>query len=133
MGSTLEYQTQEQAPTNLNTLFPHVWVLLYVSLVFLTLAGEVWVLRETLGGERLFSEFPKSALMTRESVMEDEKLCDAVNRHSSLSPAQTSRWHPYLVHMPQTYDILAMFGEFEKRALQVQFLLDYGILSNDIY
>ncbi|RZC26497.1 Protein SET DOMAIN GROUP 40, partial [Glycine soja] len=53
------------------------------------------------------------------SVMEDEKLCDAVNRHSSLSPAQTSRWHPYLVHMPQTYDILAMFGEFEKRALQV--------------
>ncbi|KAL3035003.1 hypothetical protein AAZX31_02G225200 [Glycine max] len=88
MGSTLEYQTQEQAPTNLDTLFPHVWVLLYVSLVFLTLAGEVWVLRETLGGERLFSEFPKSALMTRESVMEDEKLCDAVNRHSSLSPAQ---------------------------------------------
>ncbi|KAG5081187.1 hypothetical protein JHK86_005252 [Glycine max] len=109
MGSTLEYQTQEQAPTNLNTLFPHVW----------NAAGEVWVLRETLGGERLFSEFPKSALMTRESVMEDEKLCDAVNRHSSLSPAQTSRWHPYLVHMPQTYDILAMFGEFEKRALQV--------------
>ena len=53
-------------------------------------AGEVWVLRETLGGERLFSEFPKSALMTRESVMEDEKLCDAVNRHSSLSPAQVS-------------------------------------------
>lgn len=55
---------------------------------------------------------------------------------------KTSRWHPYLVHMPQTYDILAMFGEFEKRALQVQFLLeifvylvrlDYGILSNDIY
>ncbi|KAG5052888.1 hypothetical protein JHK87_005086 [Glycine soja] len=78
-------------------------------------------------------EFPKSALMTRESVMEDEKLCDAVNRHSSLSPAQvsfltvlyllldvvSSLWHPYLVHMPQTYDILAMFGEFEKRALQV--------------
>lgn len=31
---------------------------------------------------------PKSALMTRESVMEDKKLYVAVNRHSSLSPAQ---------------------------------------------
>ncbi|KAK7300619.1 hypothetical protein RJT34_11467 [Clitoria ternatea] len=76
---------------------------------------------------------PKSALMTRESVMEDKKLCDAVNKHSYLSSAQilvvcllyemgkgkTSRWHPYLVHLPHTYDVLAMFGEFEKRALQV--------------
>ncbi|XP_027331984.1 protein SET DOMAIN GROUP 40 [Abrus precatorius] len=76
---------------------------------------------------------PKSALMTRENVMEDKKLCVAVNRHSSLSSAQilivcllyemgkgkTSRWHPYLVHLPNTYDILATFGEFEKRALQV--------------
>lgn len=33
---------------------------------------------------------PKSALMTRETVMEDKKLCDAVNRHSSLSSAQVS-------------------------------------------
>ncbi|TKY56651.1 SET DOMAIN GROUP 40 protein [Spatholobus suberectus] len=76
---------------------------------------------------------PKSALMTRESVMEDKKLCVSVNRHSSLSSAQilivcllyemgkgkTSRWHPYLVHLPHSYDVLAMFGEFEKRALQV--------------
>ncbi|XP_027939035.1 protein SET DOMAIN GROUP 40 isoform X1 [Vigna unguiculata] len=76
---------------------------------------------------------PKSALMTRENVMEDEKLCFAVNRHSCLSSTQilivcllyemgkgkTSRWHPYLMHLPHTYDILAMFGEFEKRALQV--------------
>ncbi|KAG4955120.1 hypothetical protein JHK87_040714 [Glycine soja] len=76
---------------------------------------------------------PKSALMTRETVMEDKKLCDAVNRHSSLSSAQilivcllyemgkgkTSRWHPYLMHLPHTYDVLAMFGEFEKHALQV--------------
>ncbi|CAJ1970815.1 unnamed protein product [Sphenostylis stenocarpa] len=76
---------------------------------------------------------PKYALMTRESVMEDKKLCFAVNRHSCLSSVQilivcllyemskwkTSRWHPYLMHLPHTYDILAMFGEFEKRALQV--------------
>lgn len=33
---------------------------------------------------------PKSALMTRESVMEDEKLCFVVSRHSCLSSAQVS-------------------------------------------
>jgi len=46
------------------------------------------------------------------------------------------------MHLPHTYDILAMFGEFEKRALQVRFLfdilvylvrLDYSILAYDIY
>ncbi|XP_029130364.1 protein SET DOMAIN GROUP 40 isoform X3 [Cajanus cajan] len=71
--------------------------------------------------------------MTRESVMEDKRLSVAVNKHSALSSAQmlivcllyemgkgkTSRWHPYLMHLPHTYDVLAMFGEFEKRALQV--------------
>ncbi|XP_057442069.1 protein SET DOMAIN GROUP 40 isoform X2 [Lotus japonicus] len=71
--------------------------------------------------------------MTTESVMEDNKLCLAVNKHSSLSSTQilsvcllyemgkgkTSRWHPYLMHLPQSYDVLAMFGEFEKQALQV--------------
>nr|XP_027187705.1 protein SET DOMAIN GROUP 40 isoform X2 [Cicer arietinum] len=71
--------------------------------------------------------------MTRESVMEDKKLCIAVNKHPSLSSVQiltvcllyevgkgkTSRWHPYLMHLPQSYDVLAMFGEFEKNALQV--------------
>ncbi|KAK7385653.1 hypothetical protein VNO78_31416 [Psophocarpus tetragonolobus] len=76
---------------------------------------------------------PKSALITRESVMEDKMLCVAVSRHASLSSVQilvvcllyemgkgkTSRWHPYLMNLPHTYDILAMFGEFEKRALQV--------------
>jgi len=33
---------------------------------------------------------PKSALMTIDSVMEDKKLCFAVNRHSCLSSAQVS-------------------------------------------
>lgn len=88
---------------------------------------------------------PKSALMTSESVIiEDKKLCLAVNRHSSLSSVQiltvcllyevgkgkTSRWHPYLVHLPQSYDLLAMFGEFEKQALQVQSLLEFFSLSH---
>jgi hypothetical protein len=59
-----------------------------------------------------------------------------------VGKGKTSRWHPYLVHLPQSYDLLAMFGEFEKQALQVQFLLeilvylirlDYSILANDVY
>ncbi|CAL5189936.1 unnamed protein product [Lathyrus oleraceus] len=89
--------------------------------------------RDLRRGE-LILRVPKSALMTTDSViMEDKKLCLAVNRHSSLSSVQiltvcllyevgkgkTSRWHPYLVHIPQSYDLLAMFGEFEKQALQV--------------
>lgn len=46
------------------------------------------------------------------------------------------------MHLPRSYDALATFGEFEKHALQVQFLLeilvylvrlDYSILANDIY
>ncbi|XP_045832426.1 protein SET DOMAIN GROUP 40 isoform X1 [Trifolium pratense] len=111
--------------------------------------------RDLKKGE-LILRVPKSALLTSECVMEDKKLCLAVNRHSSLSSVQiltvcllyevgkgkTSRWHPYLVHLPQSYDLLAMFGEFEKQALQVQFLLeilvylirlDYSILANDVY
>ncbi|GAU32040.1 hypothetical protein TSUD_213950 [Trifolium subterraneum] len=89
--------------------------------------------RDLKKGE-LILKVPKSALLTSESIMqEDKKLCLAVNRHSSLSSVQiltvcllyevgkgkTSRWHPYLVHLPQSYDLLAMFGEFEKQALQV--------------
>ncbi|KAE9615081.1 putative histone-lysine N-methyltransferase chromatin remodeling SET family [Lupinus albus] len=89
--------------------------------------------RDLKRGE-LILRVPKSALMTRDSVMEDKKLCFSLNnKHSSLSPTQiltvcllyemgkgkTSRWHPYLVHLPQSYDILATFGEFEKHALQV--------------
>ncbi|KAI4299665.1 hypothetical protein L6164_033100 [Bauhinia variegata] len=89
-------------------------------------------LRDLRRGE-LILKVPKSALMTSESVMEDNHLAIAVNRHPSLSFAQilvvcllyemgkgkTSKWHPYLKHLPQAYDILATFGEFEKEALQL--------------
>ncbi|KAL5102086.1 hypothetical protein RYX36_006413 [Vicia faba] len=89
--------------------------------------------RDLRRGE-LILRVPKSALMTTDTVItEDKKLFLAVNRHSSLSSVQiltvcllyevgkgkTSLWHPYLVHLPQSYDLLAMFGEFEKQALQV--------------
>ncbi|XP_054819976.1 protein SET DOMAIN GROUP 40 isoform X2 [Prosopis cineraria] len=71
--------------------------------------------------------------MTSENVMDDKKLSIAVNNHPYLSSAQiltvcllyetgkgkSSKWHPYLMHLPRAYDILATFGEFEKQALQV--------------
>lgn len=59
-----------------------------------------------------------------------------------MGKGKTSRWHPYLMHLPQSYDVLATFGEFEKQALQVQFLLeiliylirlDCSISTNGIY
>ncbi|KAM5558306.1 protein SET DOMAIN GROUP 40 [Rosa sericea] len=82
----------------------------------------------------LVLKVPKSALFTRESLLlKDDQLTVAVNAHSSLSPTQTltvcllhemgkgktSWWHPYLVNLPRSYDIIATFGEFEKQALQV--------------
>ena len=36
-----------------------------------------------------------------------------------MSKGKSSFWHPYLVHLPRDYDLLATFGDFEKRALQV--------------
>ncbi|MED6184853.1 hypothetical protein PIB30_051474 [Stylosanthes scabra] len=36
-----------------------------------------------------------------------------------IGKGKVSRWHPYLMHLPKSYDILAMFGEFEKTALQL--------------
>ncbi|XLR30356.1 hypothetical protein S83_058256 [Arachis hypogaea] len=70
--------------------------------------------------------------------MQHTNLSQALNSHPSLSSTQilnvcllyevgkgkASRWYPYLMHLPKSYDILAMFGEFEKTALQVQFLLE---------
>ncbi|KAL1308259.1 hypothetical protein HN51_050194 [Arachis hypogaea] len=81
----------------------------------------------------LILRVPKSALMTTHSVMQHTNLSQALNRHPSLSSTQilnvcllyevgkgkASRWYPYLMHLPKSYDILAMFGEFEKTALQV--------------
>lgn len=38
-----------------------------------------------------------------------------------IGKGTSSWWFPYLKHLPQSYDILATFGDFEKQALQVQF------------
>ncbi|KAL6993295.1 hypothetical protein U1Q18_011410 [Sarracenia purpurea var. burkii] len=77
---------------------------------------------------------PKSALMTRESLMKDDTLSLAVNKHHiSLSSTQiltvcllyevgkgkSSWWYSYLMQLPRSYDTLACFGQFEIQALQV--------------
>lgn len=42
-----------------------------------------------------------------------------------VGKGRNSWWYPYLTNLPRSYDILATFGEFEKQALQVQFLIMY--------
>ncbi|CAG7891792.1 unnamed protein product [Brassica rapa] len=90
--------------------------------------------RELRKGE-LVLKVPRNALLTTESmVAKDQNLRDSVNLHASLSSTQilsvcllyemskgkSSFWYPYLVHLPRDYDLLATFGDFEKRALQVE-------------
>ncbi|KAJ8618419.1 hypothetical protein MRB53_014605 [Persea americana] len=76
---------------------------------------------------------PRAALLTRESVLEDQKLAVSVCKYPHLSSTQVltvcllaevgkgrgSRWHPYLMQLPRTYDTLANFNLFEIQALQV--------------
>ncbi|GKV00252.1 hypothetical protein SLEP1_g12976 [Rubroshorea leprosula] len=90
--------------------------------------------RDLRRGE-LVLRVPKSALLTSESVMKDESLSLALKSHPSLTPTQmltvcllyeinkgkSSWWHPYLIHLPRSYEILAAFGEFEVQALQVDY------------
>ncbi|XP_077221071.1 SET domain group 40 isoform X2 [Tasmannia lanceolata] len=88
--------------------------------------------RELRKGE-LILRVPKSALMTRENLLKDQKLKVFVNKYPHLSSTQVlavcllaevgkgrdSWWHPYLMQLPHTYDILASFTQFEIQALQV--------------
>ncbi|KAF9683841.1 hypothetical protein SADUNF_Sadunf04G0056000 [Salix dunnii] len=90
--------------------------------------------RDIKKGE-LVLRVPKSVLITRDSLLKDEKLCSFVNNstYSSLSPTQiltvcllyemgkgkSSWWYPYMMHLPRSYDVLASFSEFEMQALQV--------------
>ncbi|KAJ6402375.1 hypothetical protein OIU84_014464 [Salix udensis] len=81
--------------------------------------------RDIKKGE-LVLRVPKSVLITRDSLLKDEKLCSFVNNstYSSLSPTQiltvcllyemgkgkSSWWYPYLMHLPRSYDVLASFS-----------------------
>ncbi|GAB4855299.1 hypothetical protein Ancab_023918 [Ancistrocladus abbreviatus] len=89
--------------------------------------------RDLRKGE-LILRVPKSALMTRESLLgKDQQLSDAVKRYPSLSSTQIlavcllaemgkgrrSLWYPYLLQLPRSNETLASFGPFESKALQV--------------
>ncbi|KAH1072647.1 hypothetical protein J1N35_024975 [Gossypium stocksii] len=97
----------------------------------------VAALRLISKGELLL-KVPKSALITTDSLLSrDETLSLALKAHPSLSSTQVftvcllyeinkgkaSPWHPYFLHLPRSYSILAAFGELETQALQV----DYAI------
>ncbi|KAF2325705.1 hypothetical protein GH714_033360 [Hevea brasiliensis] len=76
--------------------------------------------RDLRKGE-LVLRVPKSALLTRDSILKDVILSSAVNGHLYLSPTQimtvcllyemgkgkNSFWYPYLKHLPRSYEILA--------------------------
>ncbi|XP_042501592.1 protein SET DOMAIN GROUP 40 [Macadamia integrifolia] len=86
-----------------------------------------------LGRGELILRVPKSALMTSECLLKDQKLASSVNRYPHLSPTQIlivcllaemgkgkdSWWYPYLMQLPRSYDTLASFTCLETQALQV--------------
>ncbi|XP_030953208.1 protein SET DOMAIN GROUP 40 [Quercus lobata] len=90
--------------------------------------------RDLRKGE-LILRVPKSAFMTKDTLFNKLSLpLQKLNSHaSSLSSTQiftvcllhelgkgkSSWWHPYLIHMPRSYDLLSTFCEFHVKALQV--------------
>ena len=40
-----------------------------------------------------------------------------------MGKGKSSWWHPYLIHMPRSYDLLSTFCEFHVKALQVRCFL----------
>ncbi|CAN6464108.1 unnamed protein product [Victoria cruziana] len=89
--------------------------------------------RELRKGEMIL-KVPRSALMCRDSVLKGDKfLAASVEKYPHLSPTQVlavcllsevckgrdSQWHPYLIQLPRSYDLLANFSQFEVQAFQV--------------
>lgn len=88
--------------------------------------------RDLAKGE-LVLRVPKAALMTSDCLISsDQKFSAAFGKFQLLSPAQrlciallnevnkgrSSWWYPYLKQLPQSYDLLAGFAQFEIEALQ---------------
>ncbi|KAK4430486.1 protein SET DOMAIN GROUP 40 [Sesamum alatum] len=82
----------------------------------------------------LILRVPKAALVTSDCLISnDQKLSAALERYPSLSSTQilsvallnevnkgrSSLWYHYLKQLPQSYDLLASFGQFEIEALQI--------------
>ncbi|CAM8929524.1 unnamed protein product [Rhodiola kirilowii] len=83
----------------------------------------------------LILRVPKSALLTRDHVMNgDQRLSLAVVNHPTLSSTQilavcllwelgkkrSSKWYPYLKHLPRCYFTLSTFDQFQMQMLQVE-------------
>ncbi|KAH9325399.1 hypothetical protein KI387_005577, partial [Taxus chinensis] len=90
--------------------------------------------RDVEKGELLL-KVPKTALMSRQSLVANGgELAKSLGRHPNLSSVQVmvvyllsevakgknSLWHPYLLQLPRSYDILSSFTDFEAQALQVE-------------
>ncbi|KAL0396171.1 UNVERIFIED_CONTAM: protein SET DOMAIN GROUP 40 [Sesamum calycinum] len=82
----------------------------------------------------LILRVPKAALVTSDCLISsDQKLSAALGKYPLLSSTQilsiallnevnkgrSSWWYPYLKQLPQSYDLLASFGQFEIEALQI--------------
>ncbi|KAL5721657.1 [histone H3]-lysine(4) N-trimethyltransferase [Ranunculus cassubicifolius] len=82
----------------------------------------------------LILRVPKSALITSQTLIsKDPNLETCISKCTHLSSTQVlsvcllgemskgkkSWWYPYLMQIPRYYDVLAMFTEFETKALQV--------------
>ncbi|GER27237.1 SET domain-containing protein, partial [Striga asiatica] len=89
--------------------------------------------RDLRKGE-LVLRVPKSALMTSDGLIGDDRMLSAAlvkhPLHSStqifsvallneVNKGKSSWWYPYLKQLPQSYDLLACFGQFEIEALQI--------------
>ncbi|XP_020575094.1 protein SET DOMAIN GROUP 40 isoform X2 [Phalaenopsis equestris] len=82
----------------------------------------------------LILRVPRTALLTKQSVLRDEWLASCMKKRPHLSSSQKlticllaevakgrdSRWYPYLVLLPSSYNTLPNFHEFEIHALQVE-------------
>ncbi|WOL16853.1 hypothetical protein Cni_G25641 [Canna indica] len=90
--------------------------------------------RDLRKGE-LILRVPKSSLLTTDSAMDDKKLAYCIERHrhrlsstqmlvvvllAEVGKGRRSRWYPYLVQLPRSYNTLANFTSFEIHALQVE-------------
>ncbi|KAJ4961061.1 hypothetical protein NE237_020971 [Protea cynaroides] len=123
--STDQFQSQSQSPSCLGSS-------LLVS-YFPDAGGRGLAAARELGKGELILRVPKSALITRERLIKDQKLAASVNRYSHLSSTQIlivcllaemgkgkySWWYPYFMQFPRSYDTLASFTWFETQALQV--------------
>ncbi|OAY65229.1 Protein SET DOMAIN GROUP 40 [Ananas comosus] len=89
--------------------------------------------RDLKKGE-LVLRVPRTALLTSDSVVRDEKIACCIKRYPHLSSTQilavcllaevgkgkSSKWYPYLLQLPQYYSTLANFTDYEIKSFQLE-------------